>query len=181
MRQGNAGQATFPDSHVHNHREMSVLTWDHNAYYHGLLVRSLPRPCERVLDVGCGAGALAAELATRADRVDALDRSPAMIELARGTVPPTSRASCRSWWTRHLLLARSARQRPRCCPESACDACCSGATSCYGTSLDPGARKLAFSQCRSCPRPLILESGPDTRPCCRRAPGAVARQAQAPC
>ena len=33
-----------------------VADWDHNAYYHGLLLRHLPRPCGRVLDVGCGAG-----------------------------------------------------------------------------------------------------------------------------
>jgi SAM-dependent methyltransferase len=66
---------------------MSGLDWDHNAYYHRLLLRYLPRPCERVLDVGCGAGALAATLAGRAAHVDALDRSAAMIELARRAVP----------------------------------------------------------------------------------------------
>lgn len=66
---------------------MSALDWDHNAYYHRLLLRQLPRPCSRVLDVGCGAGAFAAELATRAEHVDALDRSPAMIEQARRVVP----------------------------------------------------------------------------------------------
>jgi len=66
---------------------VSVLAWDHNAYYHRLLLRHLPTPCGRVLDVGCGAGDLAAELARRADHVDALDRSPAMVELARRVVP----------------------------------------------------------------------------------------------
>jgi SAM-dependent methyltransferase len=66
---------------------MSALDWDHNAYYHRLLLRHLPRPCSRVLDVGCGAGAFAAKLATRAGHVDALDRSPAMIDQARGVVP----------------------------------------------------------------------------------------------
>ena len=66
---------------------MSGLDWDHNAYYHRLLMRYLPRPCERVLDVGCGAGALAAKLAGRAGHVDALDRSPVMIEAARRAVP----------------------------------------------------------------------------------------------
>jgi len=40
-----------------------------------------------VLDVGCGAGAFAAELASRAGHVDALDRSPAMIEAARQMTP----------------------------------------------------------------------------------------------
>lgn len=67
---------------------VSALDWDHNSYYHRLLLRHLPRPCNRVLDVGCGAGAFAVELAKRAERVDALDRSPAMIEEAMRVVPP---------------------------------------------------------------------------------------------
>jgi SAM-dependent methyltransferase len=67
---------------------MNVLDWDHNAYYHRLLLRHLPRPCNRVLDLGCGAGAFAVELAKRAEHVDALDRSPAMIEEARRVAPP---------------------------------------------------------------------------------------------
>lgn len=66
---------------------MSALAWDHNAYYHRLLLRHLPRHCGRVLDVGCGAGALAAELAARAEHVDALDRSPAMLEQAKRIAP----------------------------------------------------------------------------------------------
>ncbi|HEX4661544.1 MAG TPA: class I SAM-dependent methyltransferase [Streptosporangiaceae bacterium] len=67
---------------------MNVLDWDHNAYYHRLLLRHLPRPCNRVLDVGCGAGAFAVELAKRAEYVDALDRSRAMIEEAKRVAPP---------------------------------------------------------------------------------------------
>ena len=66
---------------------MNALAWDHNAYYHRLLLRHLPRPCNRVLDVGCGAGAFAIELAKRAERVDALDRSPAMIDEAQRVAP----------------------------------------------------------------------------------------------
>jgi ubiquinone/menaquinone biosynthesis C-methylase UbiE len=67
---------------------MNALDWDHNAYYHRLLLRHLPRPCNRVLDVGCGAGGFAVELAKRAGHVDALDRSPAMIEEAKRVSPP---------------------------------------------------------------------------------------------
>jgi SAM-dependent methyltransferase len=67
---------------------MNALDWDHNAYYHRLLLRHLPRPCNRVLDVGCGAGAFAVELAKRAEYVDALDRSRAMIEEAKRVAPP---------------------------------------------------------------------------------------------
>ena len=66
---------------------MAVLDWDHNAYYHRLLLRQMPRPCRRVLDVGCGAGAFAARLALRSERVDALDRSAEMIEEARRATP----------------------------------------------------------------------------------------------
>ncbi len=65
----------------------SRLAWDHNAYYQRTLLRQLPRRCGRVLDVGCGAGAFAARLADRADHVDAIDKSPAMIEAARRQAP----------------------------------------------------------------------------------------------
>jgi SAM-dependent methyltransferase len=66
---------------------VSWLDWDHNSFYHRLLLRRLPVPCGRALDVGCGAGAFAAELAERVDHVDALDRSPAMIDAARAATP----------------------------------------------------------------------------------------------
>jgi 2-polyprenyl-3-methyl-5-hydroxy-6-metoxy-1,4-benzoquinol methylase len=63
------------------------LAWDHNSYYQPRLLRALPARCERVLDVGCGAGDFAIRLAERAGRVDAVDRSAAMIEAARRAVP----------------------------------------------------------------------------------------------
>lgn len=66
---------------------MAVLDWDHNAYYHGLLLGQLPDSCQRVLDVGCGAGAFAAKLAQRSEQVDALDRSAEMIEEAKRRTP----------------------------------------------------------------------------------------------
>ena len=66
---------------------MINFAWDHNSYYHERLLRALPARCGRVLDAGCGTGEFAARLAARADRVDALDRSPAMIAEARRTVP----------------------------------------------------------------------------------------------
>ena len=61
--------------------------WDHNAYYHRLLLRQLPPRCRRVLDVGCGAGAFAAQLAQRCEQVNALDRSAEMIEEAKRRTP----------------------------------------------------------------------------------------------
>jgi ubiquinone/menaquinone biosynthesis C-methylase UbiE len=63
------------------------LAWDHNSYYQPRLLRALPARCERVLDVGCGAGDFAIRRAERAGRVDAVDRSAEMIEAARRAVP----------------------------------------------------------------------------------------------
>ncbi|MGY1651432.1 methyltransferase domain-containing protein [Geodermatophilus sp. SYSU D01119] len=63
------------------------LRWDHNAHYRPLLLRAVPRGAGRVLEVGCGAGDLAAALARRAARVDAVDRSPEMVAAARARVP----------------------------------------------------------------------------------------------
>jgi SAM-dependent methyltransferase len=64
-----------------------VLDWDHNAYYHRLLLRQLPQRCQRVLDVGCGAGSFAAQLAQRSEQVDAVDRCAAVIEEAKRRTP----------------------------------------------------------------------------------------------
>jgi ubiquinone/menaquinone biosynthesis C-methylase UbiE len=63
------------------------LEWDHNAYYQRVLMNHLPPRCGRVLDVGCGAGAFAARLADHAERVDAVDRSAAMIRAAKHRTP----------------------------------------------------------------------------------------------
>jgi len=65
----------------------SLLDWDHNAYYQRLLLRHVPPGCRRVLDVGCGAGGFAVQLAQRSDRVDAVDRSAAMITEAQRRTP----------------------------------------------------------------------------------------------
>ncbi len=64
-----------------------MLDWDHNAYYHRLLLRQLPPCSQRVLDAGCGAGAFAARLAQRCEQVDAVDRSAEMIEEAKRRTP----------------------------------------------------------------------------------------------
>lgn len=61
--------------------------WDHNRRYHRLLLGQVPPDAVRVLEVGCGAGTLARSLAARVPRVDAVDRSPAMIAAARRFVP----------------------------------------------------------------------------------------------
>jgi SAM-dependent methyltransferase len=66
---------------------VELLAHGHNQYYQPLLLAELPSPCDRVLDVGCGTGGFAVRLAARARHVEALDRSPAMIEQARARVP----------------------------------------------------------------------------------------------
>jgi SAM-dependent methyltransferase len=66
---------------------VSGIDWDHNGFYHRLLLRQLPYPCRRALDVGCGAGSFAVKLAGHVEDVDALDGSPVMIEAARAATP----------------------------------------------------------------------------------------------
>jgi SAM-dependent methyltransferase len=56
---------------------------DHNALYHAELLRDVPQRVGRALDVGCGTGSFARLLAERAEQVDAIDLSPAMIDVAR--------------------------------------------------------------------------------------------------
>ena len=57
--------------------------WTANNHYHNLLLKHLPTNCENALEIGCGTGAFARELATRCKRVVALDMSPEMIRVAR--------------------------------------------------------------------------------------------------
>jgi 2-polyprenyl-3-methyl-5-hydroxy-6-metoxy-1,4-benzoquinol methylase len=63
------------------------LHWDHNAWYQARLLRALPMQMHEVLDVGCGAGSFATRLASRSCHVDAIDRAPHMVALARAVVP----------------------------------------------------------------------------------------------
>ena len=57
--------------------------WNHNSHYHDILLASIPYPCARALDVGCGLGTFARRLATRVDRVDAVDAEGDVIHQAR--------------------------------------------------------------------------------------------------
>lgn len=63
------------------------IWWDHNAWYHRRMLEALPDRLDDVLDVGCGAGTLAGRLSERARHVEAVDRSPHMVALARALVP----------------------------------------------------------------------------------------------
>jgi SAM-dependent methyltransferase len=78
------------------------LHWDHNAWYQGRLLRALPAHLNEVLDVGCGAGSFATRLAQRARHVDAIDRAPHMIALARECVPPNVSVCVEDVTTVHL-------------------------------------------------------------------------------
>jgi SAM-dependent methyltransferase len=47
--------------------------WNHNIHYHDVIFRALPPNCKSALDVGCGHGLLARQLANRCDRVAAIE------------------------------------------------------------------------------------------------------------
>jgi ubiquinone/menaquinone biosynthesis C-methylase UbiE len=57
--------------------------WTHNNHYHGLLLQHVPTNCRNALEVGCGTGAFARQLAEQATQVIALDLSPEMIRVAQ--------------------------------------------------------------------------------------------------
>ncbi len=57
--------------------------WDHNAYYYPFLLRQLPERFGEALEIGCGTGVFTRLLASRCERVVAIDLSPRMVEVAR--------------------------------------------------------------------------------------------------
>lgn len=57
--------------------------WTVNNHYHPLLLRYVPQGCEKALEVGCGTGSFARQLAARCKRVVAIDLSAEMIRVAR--------------------------------------------------------------------------------------------------
>jgi SAM-dependent methyltransferase len=63
------------------------VRWNHNIHHHPIVLEALPMPCDRVLDVGCGEGMLALELADRAGEVIGLDLDEPTIEVARRDAP----------------------------------------------------------------------------------------------
>jgi SAM-dependent methyltransferase len=58
--------------------------WNHNVHHHPAVLAAVPDGCRTALDAGCGDGLLARKLAGRSVSVTGVDRSPEMIELARG-------------------------------------------------------------------------------------------------
>ncbi|MEU4465109.1 class I SAM-dependent methyltransferase [Streptomyces sp. NPDC024017] len=63
---------------------MSDPYWNHNVHHHPAVLAAVPDGCRTALDAGCGDGLLARKLAGRSVSVTGVDRSPEMIELARG-------------------------------------------------------------------------------------------------
>jgi SAM-dependent methyltransferase len=47
--------------------------WNHNIHYHGVILGAVPGNCRSALDVGCGYGLLARQLANRCQRVTAIE------------------------------------------------------------------------------------------------------------
>ena len=67
---------------VDNERAMSA-TWNHNIQYHDLVLRAVPTGCRRALDVGCGQGFLARELAHRCQELVAIDNNRDVLSQAK--------------------------------------------------------------------------------------------------
>jgi len=57
--------------------------WNHNTHYYPLVLAAVPDGCLRALDVGCGEGMLARELAARVPQVVGIDTHEPSLELAR--------------------------------------------------------------------------------------------------
>ena len=57
--------------------------WTSNNHYHHSVLKYVPQNCGNALEIGCGTGTFARELARRCKRVVAIDLSPEMIRVAR--------------------------------------------------------------------------------------------------
>jgi ubiquinone/menaquinone biosynthesis C-methylase UbiE len=57
--------------------------WNHNNHYHPYLLQHLPERREKALDIGSGLGDFSRILGNHFSRVEGIDFSPKMVELAR--------------------------------------------------------------------------------------------------
>lgn len=62
---------------------LSERRGDHGGAYDDFIFDSIPGRCGHALEIGCGTGSFTRRLATKADRVTAIDLSDEMIRLAR--------------------------------------------------------------------------------------------------
>ena len=81
------GIQTLTGTPRHYTATISGVDWNHNSHYYATLLCQVPARCGRALDVGCGDGVFARKLASRADRVDAIDADAAVIRRARDQSP----------------------------------------------------------------------------------------------
>lgn len=80
---------------------MRALTLGRVSRLHDALARAAaPAPGARVLEIGCGTGALTALLVARGARVTALDQSPEMLERARERLARAGAADAVTWLER---------------------------------------------------------------------------------
>ncbi len=62
---------------------MTRTAWNRNIHYHDLVLRAVPPGCRRALDVGCGDGRLASELAETCGEVIGIDSHAPTLARAR--------------------------------------------------------------------------------------------------
>jgi SAM-dependent methyltransferase len=67
--------------------------WTANNHYHRMLLKQVPRGCGNALEIGCGTGSFARQLAERCKRVFAIDLSSEMIRVARERSSERGRAT----------------------------------------------------------------------------------------
>ena len=62
--------------------------WNHSIHYHDVVLATVPQPCARALEAGCGTGFLTRQLAACCVQVTAVDRDAPTIAIAEAAMPP---------------------------------------------------------------------------------------------
>lgn len=57
--------------------------WNHNIYYHKIILHAVPKPCLSALDIGCGNGLLTRKLASYCDYVIGIDLNTKILSIAK--------------------------------------------------------------------------------------------------